>query len=490
MKEKETKRREDMAAAAAKAAAKAKKKGAAASKNEPTTKTNRSRTSVSSASSDDDMASPDLAVVASSKVATVKESVERPFAGAMEDIDLEMNISVCKLFLQVLEKITRGSMGVQSLKNVWHNKSLMVKFKRERAAQFLDNVTTEYIHSRQTNFVHKTWARLRRIEAMELKLAQIAETRRQRLEMIGYQLEWIPRYGWREEMDDLGYSYWVDDVKYQDNTYEMPRYTLQDWNAACRIQWTAGRFLLTVYEKKRQRELARLEALANHEKLMLEEFGRTQRSITVSVGITKRLLSAVSTVDTKQENGTFSPESFLPFKLKFVDTVVFKTHEWVLVRFDEDPPTHKVAIILKYSKSKMKYDVRLVSGTIVKGILPVRLSKMNYDIGTRVEARFKGAALFYRGVITAIQTSLTSNDYEYSIKYDDGEKEVRVPRSLIRPDPREVAHFFQERARLLKFFEKREQRAVHIANIRKERLLRVAMEAKVCPSGELDIAFI
>jgi hypothetical protein len=441
-------------------------------------KPGRTRASVS-ASADDDLAAADMALVASSKVATVAESVERPFVGPLEEIDLEMNISVCKLFLAVLENLTRGSMGVQSLKNVWHNKSLMVKFKKERASRFLGAATSEYINSRHTNYVHKTWARLRRIEAIEMRMAEIAETRRQRLEMIGYQLGWIPRYGWREEMDDLGYSYWVDDVKYQDSCYEMPKYTMEEWDAATRIQWTAGKFLVVLYERKRLRELARLEALANHEKLMLEEFGRTQRAMTVSVGITKRLISNVLAVDVKRDSESFSPESFLPFKLKFVDTAVFKPHEWVLVRFDEDPPVHKVAIVLKYSKSKMKYDVRLVSGTIVKAVLPARLSKMNYDIGTRVEARFKGAALFYRGTITAIQTSLTSGDCEYSIKYSDGEKELRVPRSLIRPDPREVTDFFRERSRLLKFFEKREQRAIHIANIRQARLLRVAAEAKV-----------
>ena len=87
--------------------------------------------------------------------------------------------------------------------------------------------------------------------------------------------------------------------------------------------------------------------------------------------------------------------------------------------------------------------------------------------------------MFYRGKITAIQTSLTSSEYEYSIKYEDGEKEVRVPRNMIRPDPREVKHFFAERQRMLKFFEKREQRAIHIANVRNERLLRLAESVKV-----------
>ncbi|CAE7732275.1 unnamed protein product, partial [Symbiodinium microadriaticum] len=361
-KEGETKRKEEAALKAA-AAAKQKKKGGnarASAASSPVSTPSKSR-SASVSSTEDPAAgefesSNDVGVT-SSKVMTVQESVDKPFTGSLEDIDLEMNMSICKLYLEVLEKLTRGSSGVQSLKNVWHNKSLIVKFRKEKAFRILQASTIEYLQMRKMNHVHKTWTRLRHIEAIEYRLAEIAETRRQRLEMIGYQLDWIPRYGWREEMDDYGYSYWVDDVRYADSTYEMPKYTVDDWNAATRIQWTTQRWLEVVYEKKRLRELARLEALANHEKMMQEEFGRTQRAVTVDV---------------------------------------FKAHEWVIVRFDEDPPHYKVAIVLKFSKTKFKYDVRLVSGTIVKGVLPSRICKMNYDIGTMVEARYKGAALFYR----------------------------------------------------------------------------------------------
>ena len=477
MKERDSKKKEEAAAKAA-LAAKQQRKKSGSSRSSSVSTPPRSRAPSVRPLEDEDNGDFDSQVVLSSKVTTVQESVDLPFTGALEDIDLEMNLSICKLYLEVLEKLTKGSVGVQSLKNMWHNKSLLVRFKKERAAQFLESSTAAYLEMRMTNHVYKTWARLRRIEAMEMKLAEIAEARRQRLEMIGYQLSWIPRYGWREEMDDYGYSYWVDDVKYTDSTYEMPRYTMEEWNAATRIQWTVQRFLEVVYERKKLRELARMEALANHEKMMQEEFGRTQRAVTVSLGITKRLISNLMIAEDRQVNREQSLESFLPFKLRFVDTDVFKPHEWVVVRFDEDPPVHKVAIVLKFSKSKMKYDMRLVSGTILKSVVPSRICMMNYDIGTKVEARYKGAALFYRGVITAIQTSLTSSEYEYSIKYSDGEREVRVPRKMIRPDPKEVKSLFEERNRLLKFYEKREQRAAHIAKLRKERLLRIATTVK------------
>jgi len=51
----------------------------------------------------------------------------------------------------------------------------------------------------------------------------------------------------------------------------------------------------------------------------------------------------------------------------------------------------------------------------------------DFSVGTRVEGRYKGKAKYYPGTI--VRTRL---DGSYDVQYDDGEKEIRVSRNLIR----------------------------------------------------------
>jgi hypothetical protein len=329
--------------------------------------------------------------------------------------------------------------------------------------------------------VKRTWLKLRKKELIQQKMDAIRESRRQLLEMIDENLLWIAQFGWREELDENGRSYWFNESTGL-TLATMPQYTQLHWFKACRIQWTTRRWLETVYERKRQRELARLAAMALHEKMMVAEFGRTQKKITVRLGIVKRLVDAIIHPDPRQEKKILeelSPEGALPFHLQFMETDVLKPQEWVLLKMETEPPMYKVALVLKLQKTKMKYDVRLVNGLTAKGIAPARLIKMNYFKGLKVEARHKGGTSFYRGVIYGIQKSFVDGEYQYSIKYDDGEKEVRVPRNFIRPSPKGLSEFFAEREYQLKFNLKREQRALFYSAMRKDRLAKTAKIAAV-----------
>lgn len=51
----------------------------------------------------------------------------------------------------------------------------------------------------------------------------------------------------------------------------------------------------------------------------------------------------------------------------------------------------------------------------------------SFDVGTAVEADYKGKGKYYAGKIARIRL----ND-KYDIDYDDGEKELMVPKNLIR----------------------------------------------------------
>ena len=55
-------------------------------------------------------------------------------------------------------------------------------------------------------------------------------------------------------------------------------------------------------------------------------------------------------------------------------------------------------------------------------------SSKEFDVGTKIEARFGGRSRWFKGKITA-----KNRDGTYDILYNDGDRERRVKKELIRP---------------------------------------------------------
>jgi hypothetical protein len=445
----------------------------------------------------------------------------------LEEIDLDLHVGICKIYLATIQPLIQANHGFHGLKKIFYNQQIFKRFKDMKIQRILESQTEKYLAMKDTNFVHLTWKKLRKQEQIEWKLNEMARQRAQYQEMVQYQLEWVPRYGWSEKLGDNGYPYWVKEKRRrpltgggggagggggqeegEEKSMMMPKYEVREWYLVLKIQNLMSKFLLKLAEKKRLKEIQRQQAILAQERLLVEQFKSTQNSLTLRISITKKLINSIlkrggrkgaggkSSVMTSAAAAPPSLESLLPFKYQFVATEIFKPQEWVLFNTQATSSTaaisstipastsspapppltapggaYKVVLILKYHSSKFKYDIRLKSGVIMKGIPATSLSKYNYDIGSAVEVRYKGGTLFYHGHILSMQRAMVGveGEYEYNIRYSDGEKESRVSRTMIRPSERGVQDFFLEREKLLKFYERRQKRLVFYLDMRRQR---------------------
>ena len=87
-------------------------------------------------------------------------------------------------------------------------------------------------------------------------------------------------------------------------------------------------------------------------------------------------------------------------------------------------------VVDRYDEDAGTYDVTYDDGDTEKGVkqenIRAGVGDSELDVGTRVEARYKGKKKYYPGKVAA-----RSGD-TYDIDYDDGEKESGVARNLIR----------------------------------------------------------
>ena len=412
-------------------------------------------------------------------VCSLKESIDRKFCGSADESEIELYVNICKLYMDVHEKLYIATKGINGIKNHWFNSAMARTIREDKRRRFLEAAKDQYVEERHENHVQKVWTKLRKLEDIKWREEAIMQSVMEYTNWAKSQLDFLVRFGWVEYLDDSGYSYYYNEDIPDGATYEMPRYTLAEWRAVSRVQWAAGRFLERVRERRRIRDAEKQKAIANHERLQAQLLAKSKQSVTASVNLVQnsiRRICAYRAADHRVVD--HSPEIFLPYKYRFTDDKLYSPQEWVLVRFDEDPPRYVNGLVLKFSKTKLTYNIRLVSGAIVKNVDPKRVFKMNYDKGTLVEARYRGDPLFYRGKVTNVRKSADKSETVYSILYDDGEFEERVASSFIRPSPAGILAFLKERNRLLAFYKKREQRSNYYATLRSERLQRHADMAK------------
>lgn len=419
-------------------------------------------------------------------VCSVQESIEIKFLGTLEDAEMELMVNICKLYMNAHEKLFIATKGVNSIKNHWYNSALARSIREEKRKNFLAKSTAAYVEQRHANHVRDVWVKLRKQEGIKWREEAIMQSVLERTQWIQSNLDYLVRYGWTSYMDDYGYTYYHNDNSPDDATYEMPKYTLAEWRSVTKVQWAVGRFLEKIRELRRLKDIEKAIAIANHERLQADMLAKSKQCVTASLSIVRnsiRRLGAYKARDHKQTD--HSPEIFLPFRYRFTEDRLYKPQEWVLMRFDEDPPRYVSGLVLKFSKSKLSYNIRLVAGTIVKNVDPKRIFKINYDKGSLVEARYKGDLVFYRGKISNVRKTADKLETVYSIKYDDGEFEEKVSVNYIRPSPAGVLAFLKERNRLLHFYKKREQRSTYYAGVRAARLEHTASVIQRCESDFL-----
>eukprot|EP01033_Poteriospumella_lacustris_P010304 gene10304-7320_t len=201
---------------------------------------------------------------------TPSDCVELPYHGADKYLDLEYFASSTRLYLDVLDQYHGLTLGIQSLKNAWHNKAMRRAVQAEKRRTFLAEVTTQYITEQQTNKVRDIWDKLRRREVAQKIYNNLIMAARSRKFEAEAMLAYIPRYHIQTYYDDpSGYAYYVDE--HGEATYEMPIYTFGQHLAVKRIQAIARRHIERSWQRRLAKEEEERQRIVAMEEAMLRE---------------------------------------------------------------------------------------------------------------------------------------------------------------------------------------------------------------------------
>ena len=218
---------------------------------------------------------------ARSRVLTVDESIELPFFGETNQLDLEFNLSVVKVYQQCFDRLTCASQGVQGIKAIWQSNGVRRAAKLERARIFLLQKNEEYKHMVTGDHVKPVWQNFKRKEAGVKKFLEAVRLGQERRALVDGLLKWVPRFGWAERTDGQGYPYWVDLSGKHDSQVEMPAYTHAHWEAVSVLQRRTQAFFERLRERKRLKEEEKVRQMALIEEQWVANLKSGARSVKV-----------------------------------------------------------------------------------------------------------------------------------------------------------------------------------------------------------------
>lgn len=442
-----------------------------------------------------------------SQVLPVTRSLELPFnSDSLADLDLECDIGVCRVFFDALDRLYMMTAAVQSLKNSWYNNSLRRTVARQKAAEFKQAVKERYLNERGEDRVRHTWLKHKRMETSKKKLDIIMKAVLARKAGFKFELSFVPRHGWVSVEDGNGYAYWMDTKPRgaQPSTYEMPVYTVSQYFMLMRIQRAARLFLERLQERKRQREIEALAEVARLEALMEEERKMGARVVKTRLHLISKLLDGSADVQPKHHHKVVDPvptvESLLPWRYRFYEAPVLQPGFWALLRLNQHHHHHhhqqnhqdhsaqgsgpfdghqqsesqlvaqyELVTVFRIREGEGLCDVRNVKGRFHRNVHLHRLTVMNYDVGTAVEARYRQEQVFYRANITHIDTT-SARFPQFSIRYEDGEAAAGLRWDAIRPSQATLRSFLRGREEHMRTAAVRHRRLAHYHKLRRERV--------------------
>jgi hypothetical protein len=432
---------------------------------------------------------------------SVSDSVDMPFSGDEEDLDLEQNVSACKIYLEVLDRLYTATSGVQSLKNFWNNCAVKRAIAAERVRVFLEAATKNYIKEQHVDKVKIVWNKFRRAELSAQKLKLIIQAIKDRQAAIEAELAYIPREGWQSFEDEYGYTYWTDMTpgRALETSYDLPTYSYFQWMCAVKIQHLARHYLVAAVERHRLREEIKQAEIAATRARLEEEIRLGAKQVGISLFVRSVPLHGPSSHrhHRNKDRPSVVPdiESMMPWRCQFEHAPDFRSGSWALLRHHSASPDvedrYDIVMVFKVRLEKHMCDVRTVKGTRTRNINMNRLFQMNMDIGTQVEARNKGRKLFYRGLISHIDDGHSFHPV-FTVRYEDGEVEVGMGRDVLRPTVAAMNEFMEARKQLLPKLRIQHKRMVHFAALKRERIARfaagnaTAVDAFVIPAEEED----
>jgi len=195
------------------------------------------------------------------------EILARHYNGPVESSEVEMNITTCKIYGEAFTKVYNLSSAIQSLKNVWHNKSHQRMLRKAKLSKFLSSAKEQYEKYRTDDHVNIKWKKLNRSDMEKYKfdlIMQAASLRRQEVEEV---LGTIPKHGWTQTTDEYDdtLTYWIDTTVREESTYEMPSYNWRQYLAIKTIQKYARHYLKAYHERMKRKQDEKMKAIAEAE---------------------------------------------------------------------------------------------------------------------------------------------------------------------------------------------------------------------------------
>lgn len=195
------------------------------------------------------------------------EILARHYNGPAESSEIEMNITTCKIYAEVITKVYNLSSAIQSLKNAWHNKSHQRMLRKDKLSKFLTKSKEDYDRFRNDDHVRVKWEKLMKGDLAKLQYDQILESAALRREEIEAVIITIPKYGWALTTDEYDDSlmYWIDTTAREESTYDMPSYNWHQYLAIKTIQKYAKHYLKAYHEKMKKKNDEKMRAIAETE---------------------------------------------------------------------------------------------------------------------------------------------------------------------------------------------------------------------------------
>eukprot|EP01041_Mallomonas_annulata_P003129 gene3129-6155_t len=224
---------------------------------------------------------------------TVYESVNKPFMGTKDDILLEMNVSICKIYFHLFEQLNIATHGINALKSIYRNKILQRTLAQEKLSKFLLEMKEKYVHERHTDHVKVTWNRFKHNEIIKKKMLVIEETRKARHLTIKDKLQYVVKHGWNQVLDKDGYHIWAESTSSKRTHHQlqpqlqvdMPTYSLRAWDATIVLQKRLRKFAAVMAERRRIKAELTARQIEIARKVFEEKLRLGMKHVTLTLSV-------------------------------------------------------------------------------------------------------------------------------------------------------------------------------------------------------------
>ena len=389
------------------------------------------------------------------------------YEGPPEFASIEANVSICKLYLEVFDKLYTATRGMQKFKTHWVNGAARRQKRRLKLQKFLKEAKSDYMKEKTANHVEIVWKKFLKRDTILRKTQDIIDAAIARREAIDEALAGIDKYGWEEVTDEDGVVYFYDTTRREESSYEKPVYKFKDNIAVKVMQRLARLFLEKLAELRRLKEAARLKEI----EMMGKKMQLSLQAVRTSVTFSQRDLEALVKDGIQHKDEDVSIESLMPWSLRLSKISNPRPGVWALMQLKNNLFSYESVVIFKIrkSKNKMRCSVKNIKGEITKEVDLNKLLEMNYDKELEIECRPKRQLFYYKAYINKIKMTHLG-EIIYDVRYKDGDFEENMSREYIRPGPEALMNLGSDRQKVFQSYKNQKIRKDHFLAIKHKRL--------------------